>query len=272
MPKRSTQTNLLDITQFLHERTKAGDAVDVLYFDFTKAFDQVDHGLLAAKLATLSLPCTLYTVVMNFITNRRYKLKADGTQYQHTIAASSAVPQGSHCGPILYLIMTIDIVQYVRDLNINESLYADDTKFFAVVNNRQQMDNMQLAIDRLSKWSIDNRIKLNASKTYHITYSKKNCSHPPTHYYMGAERINKVSTMKDLGIVFDEHLTFDQHINQLLATANRMFGMSRRFAFEIRSPKIILKLLYTYIVPVMEYCPRRTRLKPCATITPMYRA
>lgn len=56
MPKRSTQTNLLDITQFLHERTKAGDAVDVLYFDFTKAFDQVDHGLLAVKLVAMSLP------------------------------------------------------------------------------------------------------------------------------------------------------------------------------------------------------------------------
>lgn len=254
MPDRSTQTNLLELTQFLHERTKAGDAVDILYFDFTKAFDQVDHGLLASKLVAMSLPCTFFTVVLNFITNRCYKLEANRREYEQIIEASSSVPQGSHCGPILYLLMTADIIHCVRDVGVQESMYADDTKFISVVNNITQMNELQTAVDRLSKWSIDNKIKLNVNKTYHVTYIYQE-EWQQSHYYLGIQIIKKVTSTKDLGVTFDQHLTFETHIDNMLRSAVRIFGMARRFAYEIHSPRTILKLLHVYVVPLIEYCP-----------------
>lgn len=39
---RSTVTNLIEITQFIHENTRNNKHVDVIYFDFSKAFDKVD--------------------------------------------------------------------------------------------------------------------------------------------------------------------------------------------------------------------------------------
>lgn len=69
MRKRGTTTNLLEITQFLHDNLKHNQ-IDVVYFDFSKAFDQVDHSILAIKLAKLSMPYSFFKAIISFITGR----------------------------------------------------------------------------------------------------------------------------------------------------------------------------------------------------------
>lgn len=100
MKKRSTATNLAEITN-----TSNKNRVDVLYFDFSKAFDRVDHAILAEKITKLAMPYSLYSTVMNFISHRIYQIKADGTIYSEKFIAPSSVPQGTHCGPLLYLLL-----------------------------------------------------------------------------------------------------------------------------------------------------------------------
>lgn len=55
MKKRNTTTNLLEITQQLHASISKA-RVDVIYVDFAKAFDKLDHGIMAMKLARYSVP------------------------------------------------------------------------------------------------------------------------------------------------------------------------------------------------------------------------
>lgn len=54
IPKRSTISNLICITQHLAENMDEGNQVDVMYgyIDFTKAFDCLDHGVLLTKLCS----------------------------------------------------------------------------------------------------------------------------------------------------------------------------------------------------------------------------
>lgn len=61
-------------------------------------------------------------------------------------------------------------------------------------------------------------------------------------------------SIKDLGVTFDQHLRFDLHIANVVNTANRLMGMAKRFTYEIHSPRTILILFFTYIVPILEYC------------------
>lgn len=254
MSSRSTQTNLLEFTQFAQEAINRGSAVDVLYFDFSKAFDRVDFGLLAKKLAALSMPATLFTVLINFITNRTYQLKIDNIIHQHFVRPKSSVPQGSHCGPILYLIFTADITSCVHESNVNQLMYADDTKFYTIVDNTDQMSMMETAADNLYKWSINNHLDLNSSKIYHMRISRLNTTHIETYYFIHDKRIQQVTSTEDLGVTFEQHLRFDLHIENITNTANRLMGMAKRFTYEIHSPKTILVLFFTYIVPILDYC------------------
>lgn len=171
--RRSTMSNLLDISQYLHYQFNKENRVDVVYFDFTKAFHQVDHQLLVIKLASLSMPYLLFKTVLSFITNRTYVLKVDGITHQNQIIATSSAPQRSHCGPSLYTIMSSDIIDCVKDTGVEK-----------------------------------NKILLNRSKTYHVTYSKKKNNRFASYYYLGTTRIVNVPLIKDLGVLFDSQLTF----------------------------------------------------------------
>lgn len=79
---KSTTTNLIETTQFIQEQIHKGNQVDVIYFDFSKAFDRVNHTLLARKLAACSMPFAAYFTTMNFIIGRYYTLKVNGIPLQ----------------------------------------------------------------------------------------------------------------------------------------------------------------------------------------------
>ena len=49
----STLTNLVQFAQHACDVVDGGGQLDVVYTDFTKAFDQLDHGLLLCKLSLL---------------------------------------------------------------------------------------------------------------------------------------------------------------------------------------------------------------------------
>lgn len=136
----------------------------------TKAFDMVDHAILAAKLAKISTPFLLYLSIMSFVINRTYQLKCNAIAYVFNFKTESAVPQGSHCGPLLFIIMTRDIVTCLENTGVKMLLYADDMKIFNIVNCDVARMEMQQVIDKLTSWSNSNKLKLNLEKTKHITF------------------------------------------------------------------------------------------------------
>lgn len=90
--KRSTTSNLLEMSQFLHDNIR-GNNIDAVYFDYSKAFDQVDHVTLARKLISTGIPFEFFNTIMNFITNRKYIMKADSISYeQYQFVTHSGVP------------------------------------------------------------------------------------------------------------------------------------------------------------------------------------
>lgn len=129
---------------------KSANRIDVVYFDFSKTFDHVDHRLLTRKLAKLLMPYLLFKTVMNFIMNRTYAIKVDGKAQKEVFTASSSIPQGSHCGPLLYIVMCLDIIDCAKNTVVNLLQYADDTKFYKKCNHDNDRNSLQIAIDNLS--------------------------------------------------------------------------------------------------------------------------
>lgn len=240
---KSTTTNLIELTQFLHENIKSSQ-IDVIYFDFSKAFDQIRHDILARKLSELSMPYTFYRLIMKFIIGRTYILKVDGIATDIELQAKSSVPQGSHFGPILYILFT-------NNMGINALCYADDTKIYRIIKNMDDRNELQQNITKLEKWSEENGLTLNPKKTFHVSYGKKRAI--SSMYFLKGQLIQETNIVKDLGIFFDKELTFKHHIEHLSKRAQQMIGAARRFVHGISNPFMIAKIYRIYIQPIFEY-------------------
>lgn len=82
----------------------------MLSFDLSKAFDLIYHHLLIQKLCNpgLNIPNGFTLLINDNLKNRTQRTKISNT-YSATTAITSAVPQGSIAGPILFSLYTADI-------------------------------------------------------------------------------------------------------------------------------------------------------------------
>ena len=99
--------------------------VDVVYLDFSKAFDKVDHNIVLAKAHNMGVQGKLLDWIREFLTNRKQSVVVNGS-LSSPRPVISGVPQGSVIGPLIFLILISDI-----DHNTLHSLIAsftDDTR------------------------------------------------------------------------------------------------------------------------------------------------
>lgn len=188
---------------------------------------------------------------MNFITQRRYLLKIDGIIPEQEFTTNSAVPQGSHCGPLLFNVYTADIQDVIYDLTTRMLQYADELKLYKVIHTIEDNRDLQRAVDNLTIWTKRNKLPINVAKTFHVSYCREHDHSLPHTYYSERMQVRNVNEIQDLGVVFDHHLTFRPHLDRTLASANRLTAMAIRFANEIKYPMIAFVMFNVYISPII---------------------
>lgn len=245
---RSTTTNLLIYEHFIMEALEQKLQVDSVYTDFTKAFDQVNHDLLIAKLHSFGIDGCVLGWINSYLKNRTQYVKYVGS-ISSSINVSSGVPQGSHLGPLLFNLFIDDIGQTVK--NSKMLMFADDLKLFRIVSSFDDANLLQGDLNSLSLWCDINLLKLNVDKCYRITFHRMNS---PVNflYRIGDHELKLTDTMKDLGVIFDSKMTFKPHFSNIVARALKILG------FVIRTSKLFsidtCKLLYCSLVRnILEY-------------------
>jgi len=143
---------LLNFHTFVSDALSSGYNVDVIYTDFAKAFDKINHQILFIKLKQIGI-CDPF---LSFISNRRQTVTYKEFM-SDPITVSSGVPQGSHLAPILFLIFINDITFQ----NSSKLMFADDIKIFRKVNCQLDADLLQSDLNTLYNWCTHNNFNLN---------------------------------------------------------------------------------------------------------------
>ena len=243
---KSCLTNLLE---FFEEVTKAldkGEAVDLVYLDFAKAFDKVPHCRLVKKLEAHGLGGSVLNWIKKWLSNRRQKVCIDGAS-SGWVKVTSGVPQGSVLGPVLFLIYINDI-----DANLISTIgkFADDTKMCKSVSSAEGVQKLREDLVKLGNWAKDWQMSFNTDKCSVIHLGNENLKHK---YSLCGSVLRDSTKERDLGIIVDSSLKFSEQCNAAIKNANSTLGLIRR-TIKCKSQNIITKLYKALVRPKLEYC------------------
>jgi len=245
----STTLQLLTIMDKWTEILERGGEVDAVYFDFQKAFDTVPHKRLVELMQHYQIDATVVTWISDFLTSRKQHVHLNGVK-SSVFDVVSGVPQGSVLGPLLFLIYINSMVEKVDSSGL--FLFADDLKFFKEVSCQEDENYMQQVIDSMQDWTQYALLKFHPKKckAMHITSTQRKTRNP--HYSIGDTQITHVSSIEDLGITFNDRLSFEEHIHKKVNKANALAGMIRR-SFVHLDKDMFKSLFVTIVRPHLEY-------------------
>jgi hypothetical protein len=247
---KSTVTNLLEAMNIWTEALMHGLPVDIIYLDYSKAFDTVPHERLLRQVSSLGIKGQLLNWIRSFLTGRRQKVKVhDAVSSWRPV--ESGVPQGSVLGPTLFAMFVCDVPSVVDNMI---SMFADDTKLYNVITDMDSGTSLSDDLNKLQAWSDKMQMKFHPEKCKVMHLGLRN---PCTDYFMRkndgtVHELQNTTSEKDLGVTVDNQLKFSEHINNIVSKANRVLGCIKHTFKHLNSDTFLL--LYKSIVrPHLEY-------------------
>ena len=252
---RSTLDQLLLVYDDVSKCLDDGSVVDLIMFDFAKAFDSVSHPILLTKLHLLGIDTHLIRWIEDFLVGRKMSVSVKGRSSRPHLV-TSGVPQGSVLGPILFLVFVNHIA---NDLACQYKIFADDLKIYMKIrhdtpaNHAHDSQACQNDITTLQHTAASWRLQLNQKKCVVMRFQRKMHALPPPCYYINQSVIQVVKSHTDLGVLVDSDLKFHKHIT---STVWKAAGLTKNLlkSTVCRSPEFMMTLFSTHVRPIIEYC------------------
>ena len=223
-----------------------GSSFDILYLDFSKAFDVICHQRLLLKLEAVGITGKVIEWLKDWLKGRKQRVRVE-EEMSEWIEVISSVVQGSVLGGTLFDIFIDDIHKVVIDALIR--MFADDTKVALKIKNSEDGRKMQEIINNLVAWADKWAMKFNATKCKILHVGKNN---PRFEYFMGDTKIEEADEEKDLGVWIDTTMKPSRQCAAAAKAANFALGQMQR-AFHYRTKKTLVPIYKTFIRPKLEF-------------------
>ncbi len=223
-------------------------SIDMIYLDFAKAFDKVDHNILMHKVRDLGITGKLGIWLNSFLSNRSHQVRLPGGLSNQS-KVISGVPQGTVLGPVLFLILMGDISD-----NINSHIisFADDTRLYAPITSDNDCDILQDDLSKIYKWADVNNMTFNSNKFQYINFTSTNIKSSNAYLSSDSNTINATDTVKDLGISMSHDCMFDTHISHISLKCSQLCGWILR-TFHARHSLLMMTLFKSLVISRLDY-------------------
>ncbi|EFP00283.1 hypothetical protein CRE_18793 [Caenorhabditis remanei] len=246
LAKRSCASSLVQVISNYNIILKTHKTLDVVFFDFQKAFDQVPHNLLLNKLSSFGISPPFVAWFSDFLSSRSFSVKVNSFIDPSSASISSGVPQGSVSGPLLFLLFINDLLLSLNDIpHLHVAAYADDIKIYSHLPS-----SLQAGIDLVSTWAESNFLPLAHSKTGLLRLGSLNPHHQ---FLIAGSPILDSNSVRDLGLLVEPDLKFRAHISRTVALARLRCSQILK-SFKSNNPAFYSFLFKTYVLPILEYC------------------
>ena len=143
---------------------------------------------------------------------------------------TSEIPQGSVLGPMLFVIYINDMPEMVES---SAYLFPDDTTIFREIGEENDEKMLQADLGSLQSWSDTWLLKFHPNKCKVMLVANKCVDKGTKHYYLYDNDGNRIDLEqsdgeKDIGVLVDENLSFNKHIQNQVYKANSIMGLIRR--------------------------------------------
>ena len=150
------------LVEMLHKWYEAtyvtGNFVRILFLNYRKAFDLINHDILIDKLVKMELPAHLVRWMAAFLLDREQRVKI-GDAVSRPGYPNGGVHQGTLSRPKHVLV-------HINDLRTPCPVYkyVDDSTIFEICN-QSRVSVIQDSANIIAQWSSDNDMRINTCKT-----------------------------------------------------------------------------------------------------------
>ena len=189
-----------------------------VFLDLKKAFDLVNHSILIQKLSYYLKNPSIIALLQSYLSNRSQVVLSNCT-FSSRQDIKCGVPQGSILGPLLFCIYINDLPQHISNPNVELDLFADDSSLHTAADNIESInESLQVSLTEVEDWCKINKMILHPDKSKCMiitTHQKRQLYQHELKLKIDNKNIEQVKKHKLLGIIIDQNLTWDDHINQL---------------------------------------------------------
>ena len=203
-------------------------------------------------MQTYGIDGKLLKLLKNYLKDRQQRvlLNRQTPLWENVLAG---VPQGSVLGPLLFLIYINNLPD---GLNSICKIFADDTSLFSkAINKRKSEIEPNKDLKLISQWVYQWKMLFNPDPTKQDTevcvlQKRDNVPHKPLTF--NNNKIQFAPAPKNLGLILDSKLDFNQHIDDKINKCNKIIGIMRRLSMTV-SRKSLLRIYKSFVRPLLDY-------------------